>query len=124
MKIKKIFYFIIGIIIIIGLFFIFRNNNIVAEESQGPKINYQSDPNFAQLHPKGNQFSVEITGEEMNLLTLEENALIWEVDIDEFVNAFNLKFNTNAKSSDKLGNVLPDYKNSNRDVKILLDSLK
>jgi len=136
MKKKYLVPIIIAIIILIGVFFILNNKDVVKEDSNlipsneeeqkeiVPKINYQEDPNFNQMHPKGNQFSTGITGEEMNLLTLEENALIWEINPNEFVNEFNSQFKTNAKASDKLGNVLPEYSNSNRDVKILLDKLK
>jgi hypothetical protein len=127
MKNKNWLWLIGGIVLIAVVVFLFiRSTMNVNNDStpEIPQIKYQEDPNFDKLHPKGDQFSVGITGEEMNILTLEENALIWGVDIDDFVNAFNSKFNTNAKSSDKLGNVLPEYKNSNRDVKIILDGLK
>jgi hypothetical protein len=122
---KKIIWIIILAMVIIGIILILSlkaNKSNVKEIT--PKINYEPEPNFYNEHPKGNQFSVGITGEEMNLLSLEENALIWGVNPEEFVSEFNSKFNTNANLESKLGDVLPNYKNSNRDVKILLDNLK
>lgn len=124
MKSKFLIVIIVTIIILVGGFLILRDNSANANQEHISEVNFQENPNFYQEHPKGDQFSIGITGEEMNLLTLEENALIWRVDIDEFVNEFNNKFKTNAQASDKLGDVLPDYKNSNRDVKIILDNLK
>ena len=125
-------YLAFSILILASLLFVLIMPNkvvelVVPDNSQEDviqeKIEYPVDPNFYNEHPKGDQFSVGITGEEMEENTLEENALIWGVNPEEFVNEFNFRFKTNAELGDRLGDVLPNYKSSNRDVKIILEGL-
>jgi len=114
----------IVIIIILGLILLipkFKTSpeNISTEDKQ------KFSQEFRDAHPKDVQFTVQITGEELQKMTIRDAAELWNIDQKDFLVKINERFNTNANLDTVIEEVFSSSHSSKnpREVKLIAESL-
>jgi|APSaa5957512576_1039674.scaffolds.fasta_scaffold19480_1 hypothetical protein len=118
MKNKKIIIFGIIALFVVGIILFYSLN------SQNEENDYDetSHSDFLAEHPKGAQFTTDITGEEMKELDLEEIAFIWEVDSIVLLERINADLDKKY-TLQTLVKEIPEFNSKPVKLKLLIEGL-